>query len=522
MRIALLQMNIDRIGHSFYHPICEVNRSSFKEWESYLEQYRRDGKGDANTSSFFEAWRRAILREALERCETLQVELLILPEYSMRPETVGWLIDELAAIAPQTAVLAGTFRRASRARALGFLSADLARQSIALGAVEALVVPGPALRQGSGAKRSAKVYSRLKKYPSTGLSEFIRPERRMLQAIYNMVEDNDPDLPERLRYIRDLICSEVFVTMAPANIFSTVPALTELYRRFGIPGIEFVDHIIKDVVRIGQDTSPAITRGLMHPRQTVIAVPAATTRPFDHHIFGEAGAKAAGLTTVFTNMAGKGFGKSCFIGHYRSKGVEGSNIWSLQSPYQGRAPGLWTYSFSGGNPLGENETALVVADVNPIDSSPSKPSRQIENQPLSLVAHIPFFLGEQSRDTAPDEPNMLTVDFKAREIAKSILELLASDPVQGSACDIDPEGAANIHKLAAKLAEVDGTAKESIKFRSEGLRVVSMQPHAHPIIPALTDWAYIPYPPTAIAIEVPPVDAADLAGLAEGADANAI
>lgn len=505
IRLAMLQMNIENIGHSFYHPICETNAQRYRDWEVFLERLRKSGKTNGSTESFFESWRRAIITEALERCRTLKVELLVLPEYSMRPDTVSWLAAELEQLAPETSVLAGTFRHPARGDDLQYDTGTGIGRPTSLGAVVPLVVPGPALTSGGTKGRNAKIYSRLKKYPSTGLSEFMRPERRRLKAVYDM-ESYDAALPERLRYVRDLICSEVFMAMAPANIYSSVPALVELHERFANPVTPeyVVEEVLKDIAKIAKDTSPAIAHDLATPRQTIMAVPAATTRPFDHHIFGEAGAKAAGLTTVFSNMGGGGMGQSCFIGHYRSNGVEGSSVWSLQSPYHGRAPGIWTYSFAGGAPIGSEETALVVADINPIDTSPSKPARQIENQPLSLIAHIPFFLGGGGRDDA--------VESRAREVAEMILAL----PPASSACDLDVAGVEALRAITTKLAVVDPRATKSLELRAEGLQVASMQPHVHPAMPVLIDWAYVPKPTGAIEIDVPAMDAIDLEALRAG------
>jgi DNA primase catalytic core len=510
LRIALLQMNVHHVGHSFYHPVCEMTGKPYREWEASLEKLRSDGVApETSLLSLFEARRRAILREALERCATLDVELLILPEYTMRAETVAWLSDELENLGANTSILAGTFRHPARAAPLLYYT-GIAGREVGLGAIVPLIVPGRALGGGDGRSRGARIYSRLKKYPSTGLSEFIRPEDKRLKAVYDMFI-TDREFPERLRYVRDLICSEVFVAMAPANIYSTVPPLLELHERFGSSGSVNADflqkEILADLAQIGKDTSPAIGRPLTKPRQTIMAVPAATTRPFDHHIFGEAGAKAAGLTTVFANMAGEGMGQSCFIGCYRSSGIEGSSVSSLQSPYHGRAPGIWTYRFSGGAHLGKDETALVVADVNPIDTVMSKPARQVEAQPITLVAHIPFFIGTGKAD---DE-----LPRRAGALAKRLLDLDAAVPAALSSCNLTTDQVAELRAIAKDLAKLDKTAETSLKFRAEGLHVASMQPHAHPRMPVLIDWAYVPAPTAAVEIELPLLDAVALTSLDE-------
>lgn len=502
IRIAMLQMNFQQIGCSFYHPICEVSGSKFTDWENNLAKLRQNGTKNKEKTSIFEAWRRKILIEALERCNTLKVELLILPEYATRPDTIAWLAENLEYLAPKTSVLAGTFRHAARAQQLHYASGTA--RPLSLGAVVPLVVPSAAFGRDEQRRRNSVIYSRLKKYPATGMSEFMRPEREPLRAVYG-----EEPVPESLRYVRDLICSEVFVTMAPANIYSSVPALLSLHHRLGVPVAheEVLNGVFKDIELIAKDTSPAIRRDLADPRKTIIAVPAATTRPSDHHIFGEAGAKAAGLTTIFANMAGKRGGESCFIGHYKSERIEGSHVWNLQSPYHGRAPGIWSYLYDGGKPLGEHETALVVADVNPIDTNVSKPARQVESFPISLVAHIPFFL--------EDGPKAAKIAENAEAFARKALALVKTVPGGASAsglssCELDLDGAATVRSLAAELASVDASCRDSLEFRAEGTQVITMQPHVHPAMPILTDWAFVPKPTENPLIEVPDIDAIDL------------
>ncbi len=510
IRIALLQLNTAHVGHSFYHPVCEAADADGSSPEKILKRFRDGIAPSHNGDSMLESWRRAVLREALERCKKLNVELLVLPEYSVRAETVEWIAAELEQRAPDTCVLAGSFRQPAHAGSLSFHSPE--RGLVSLGAVVPLIVPNGPLpdRRGRIKSTTAKILWRLKKYPSTGLSELIRPEEHRLKAVYEM-GDGEAEVPDRIRFVRDLICSEVFVTMSPANIFSTLPVLSELRRRFGSRWDDESHEIdvIKDIREMGLDTSPAIFRGLSKPRKTIIAVPAATTRPFDHHVFGEAGAKAAGLVTVFTNMSMRGGGESCFIGHYKSDPVEGSHVWSMQSPYHGRAPGIWTYEFSGGRKLGNVETALVVADVNPIDTNSSKPSRQIDSLPIALVAHIPFFIDDSNEFDAQGRTKMRAAveDYSAKLL--SYVGKIMKSEVSGiakSTCEISSEDTKQIGLLALELSKIDERASASLEFRAGALPSASFQPHVFPATPALVDWAYIPRPESRTGISVPPID----------------
>jgi len=103
-RVALLQCEVDS---SYRHPafeLCEKANTGF-------ERDKPEGwtlwqlKG-----SCAEERRRAILRTALQACHRFKVDMLLLPEYSVRPETVEWLVSELPTLSPETSVWAGTYR----------------------------------------------------------------------------------------------------------------------------------------------------------------------------------------------------------------------------------------------------------------------------------------------------------------------------------------------------------------------------------------------------------------------------
>ena len=64
-----------------------------------------------------------------------------------------------------------------------------------------------------------------------------------------------------------------------------------------------------------------------------------------------------------------------------------------------------------------------------------------------------------------------------------------------------------IRSIANELAELYKPSRDSLKLRAEGIQVISMQPHAHPKLPLLIDWAYVPHPVAPVEIEVPPLDA---------------
>lgn len=487
LRVALLQMNCNTVGHSYYPPKYENIPLPLKNWEDPLKVKfnEESSQPSAGEPTAPEMWRRAILSEALRRCDILAVDLLILPEYSTRQETIDWIAEELQARDSKTSVLAGTFKHPAGAGKLPERYRGLRDRDVQMGAILPLIIPAAALEGNDRDETESRIYGRLKKYPSTGLSEYIRLESKRLRAVYEMEtrdsddEGHDSAIPERLRYVRDLICSEVFMTMSPANILSVIPSMIGLERAIEGDMAQGKEHfqadIIQDLLCLAKDTSPMQRQELAWPRKTVLAVPAATTRPFDHHVFGEASAKAAGLTTVFTNLAGLPGGKSCFIGCYSATRVEGTVTPGLQTPYCGRSPGVWTFDFPGGKPLDHNETALVVADVKTIDTATTKPARQMDIHPVTLVAHIPFFLAPQEKEKRDD---------MEEELSALCESIIATDPKSDNATK-------QIRDILKALPGIDKNAKALLTFRAELALAPGARHLPRTLMPMLLDWAYV-------------------------------
>jgi DNA primase catalytic core len=430
VRVAILQSSIDL---TYAHPMCETAPKNWPLGESckrsllaalaaskppyydtLSKAISKPGNGHlwdhANVSmpSWAEHRRRRFLARSIDACEDLDVDLLVLPEYSVRPETVSWLRQYLAG--KHVAVLAGTYMQFSNdspdARCSAplsllwpipkeILSDSLVTQNAPTGAIPTNFT-GAAVLQ----------LERRKKYRSVGLNEFIRPGSKPLAPLFvpadlaneisaqhNLTLSTkgivkllaDSRLP--LRHFIELICSEIFLLTSPANYPQIAKDYVWAHRRFGSSSEE--EEVFRDVVRLSEYLSIGGTKD-RSPRRTIAVVPAATTRTADYWIAGQAALLAAGTTTVFCNATGPGLkGGSCFIGRESWKGIDASAGYiSSITPYHGWSKGI--YYSSKEDPLSERDQALVVADIDPIHMSEGKPRPQLLPVPLQLVAYLPI------------------------------------------------------------------------------------------------------------------------------------
>ena len=427
VRVAILQSSIEL---TYAHPMCEV---APKNWPlgdscksdllkglaatkpSYYENLNnaiaKPASGhqwnhvNVSLPSWAEHRRRRFLERAINACEDLAVDLLILPEYSVRPETVAWLRKYLAG--KTVAVLAGTYMQFSSDTPDVRCSAPLnllwpIPEEVFLDSQVAQNVAMP-----TNLTRSAVLQlERRKKYRSVGLSEFIRPSSQPLVPLFvpaDLIDEiasqfnlilgpkgivkllADTRLP--LRHFIELICSEIFLLTSPANYPQIAKDYVWAHRRFGASAEE--EEVLRDVGRLAKYLSIGGTQD-RSPRRTIAVVPAATTRTADYWIAGQAALLAAGTTTVFCNGTGSGLkGGSCFIGRESWKGVDiSAGYISAITPYHGWSKGIYYNSKS--DPLSEDDQALVIADIDPIHMIEGKPRPQLLPVPLQLVAYLPI------------------------------------------------------------------------------------------------------------------------------------
>jgi len=416
-RVALLQW---QVTDSYAHPIAEaglnglpLGKSSQEELCKHLAGNFRDLNKAAKRGAEFHlqneesviSWpehrRRVFLREALRACQYLSVQLLILPEVSVRPDTVAWLKKELRQH-PDLAVLAGTYRHFGDK-----LDAEHLMEKLTL-----LWQPNDELAKALGVKGSSEVFQfqRGKKYRAVAAHELFRPEVTTLKPLFtedgllDALESKRkgswsssdlkaliPELihaPNKLRYCMELICSELFLLTSPANRIPLQQELAKVLKHFSHDPRIAKDLVDNDFKSLGQLLTVAQSK---RERRSVLLVPACTTRSNDYWHAGQASVLASGTATVFCNTSNlHGAGGSCFIGIDSVVQQNGhhAGIVHLLTPYHGWHKGI--LQPNGGGALSKTDQALVVVDLDPVHVVSGKPRPQLLPEPMSLVAYLPI------------------------------------------------------------------------------------------------------------------------------------
>lgn len=472
MRIALFQADLHL---SYLHPFFEACPSEWplsadvkleacnklksdpsknEIYDSLFRAYEKPDSGhhwrgitgpNKKIPSWFEHRRRAILGRVIDSCDAFGVELLVLPEYSVRPETIDWLSDYIKN--KKVAVLAGTYMNFDSEQSRDHLAAKLTLLwPLPEGVSENII---NAIKSSSEyknidldeLKRGTVInFSRNKKYRSIALEEFFRPkygkiEPLFLQNVLTKYIENeiskkigteyklnseivtkllaDTELP--LKHVLELICSEIFLVSSPANYGQMAEDYKAMRMRFGEAADK--DDVFEDVKNLSSYLS--ITGNKKAPRRSILAVPAATSRSADYWIAGQAGFLAAGTATVFCNSVGEKalVGGSCFIGSGSWKAApKAKGYISRITPYQGWSKGI--YFNDRKDALNETDQAVVIVDVDPQNMMEGKPRAQTMPPPLQLVAYLPV---------------IETADWKVND--KSILKSLKISGIKESNVD---------------------------------------------------------------------------------------
>lgn len=418
LRVALFQWRVD---DSYSHPIAEVglcglpmSPTARKELQPHLAGDFKavnlaakrgaeiDWQNDQKVISWPEHRRRILLRQALRACCELKVELLVLPEVSVRPDTVKWLKDELIHY-PGLAVLAGTFRQFEATSS----HPEHLKEKLTL-----LWQPAKAEAEGFGLQGDARVmqFQRDKKYRAVAAHELFRPGSETLAPLYreervldelrgiwtgSRTFDQTKALmlalihgPQKLRYCMELICSELFLLSSPANRRPLLQDLAKVLRLFDKDPAEATRLVDVDIKALGECLT--VTQA-NRERRSVLLVPACTSRSNDYWHAGQASVLASGTATVFCNAVIKGLsvGGSCFIGcDSVQKSKEHPGIVRLLTPYHGWQHGILQPSGQGA--LSEADQALVVVDLDPVHLVSGKPRPQLLPETMSLVAYLPI------------------------------------------------------------------------------------------------------------------------------------
>lgn len=455
LRVALFQWRAD---DSYSHPIAEVGLGGLpltpaaqKELQAHLagdfkavDRASKRGaefhwRDDREVFSWPEHRRRILLGQALRACRELKVQLLVLPEVSVRPDTVEWLKGELLHH-PGLAVLAGTFRQFEAASN----HTEHLKEKLTL-----LWQPAKAEAEALGLQGDARVmqFQRDKKYRAVAAHELFRPGCDVLAPLYReeQVLDGLRDTwigaptfdqtkalmqalihgPQKLRYCMELICSELFLLTSPANRRPLLQDLAKVLPQFGLKATNAAELVERDILALGELLT--VTQA-NRERRSVLLVPAYTSRSNDYWHAGQASVLASGTATVFCNAVSKGLsvGGSCFIGSdsvQRPKNPPG--IVSLLTPYHGWHRGILQPSGQGA--LSEADQALVVVDLDPVHLVSGKPRPQLLPEPMSMVAYLPIVEVLRKEDNARALAAALRGQLKDEEGRQTLERLLTAE-----------------------------------------------------------------------------------------------
>lgn len=493
-RVALFQW---RAEESYRHPIGEVGLGGLPLGKSSRDELRgllmkgdlldvdkaaKRGSEyhwtkDVSVVSWPEHRRRVLLGEALQACHDLGVELLVLPEVSIRSETVDWLKDELRLHYPGLAVLAGTYRQFGRKGELDHLQENLTL----------LWQPDATLARDFGLEGDTATieFKRGKKYRAVAAHELFRPDcsdlaplftedklvgkllalrgKRgewtglQLTALINALVHKSP----KLRYCMELICSELFLLTSPANRKPLEQELAKMLKLFFGDSTQAKDMVSRDLLAVGELLTVVQER---RERRSVLLVPACTSRSNDYWHAGQANVLASGTATVFCNAVHKGSrGGSGFIGiDSVTLQSEHPGIVRLLTPYHGWQRGI--LQANGKGALSDHDQALVVVDLDPVHVVSGRPRPQLLPEPMSLVAYLPIVevvdktLNTKGMTDAIQQPdkdsNQMTSAWKDSDARSKAEAILCAETFLGN--DDEPRDRDEFFKAYLELRQAHG------------------------------------------------------------------
>lgn len=467
--------------------------------------------------SWNEHRRRRLIDEAIRACHKFGVDVLVLPEYSVRPDTVEWLRDRLTQLPnAKLSIVAGTYRLHGTPRDLHFKksfenifgTADRQKVFATSGnsmEKSAYITLLQSLQNESGA---VGVFSRRKKFHSMAMGEFINPSGEdwaPLASLEGLVSATEKaraaagsmpldvravtSMAKQIRPVErmaELICSELFASTHPVNHETIRSEYRALRQRFGYdPGEPKYDLGIVKNDPVFSDISK-LTAALRHDgrpdRRTILVVPACTTRSADYWIYGQSALLAAGLTTVFcaavladakTGLKGGG---SCVIAKSSwSTARETPGHLVVPTPYSGWSRGI--YYNRPEDVLTRKEQAVVIVDIDPIYMNEGKPRPQALPTPVQLVAHLPVveMVDEQRLIEAYTPKNggfkpastLLRSPAQAIKVHETKTVAKAFQPVSAFLDRVGPARLVDSRSVLPNGKELYDEAKDMAKFFSE-------------------------------------------------------
>ena len=416
-RIALFQYRIDS---SYQHP--EAERCQLTEEKTETDHRQIDQQMIENViqadGSCAEFRRRELLEKVMEICSDFDVDILLLPEYSVRPETVEWMREVLddEQKGYKFSIWAGTYRIPV---GYNFSNLHIADKYKLNERIYWHSAPLPVITKNKD-NEAEVIMKKFKKYPAVTLHEDINPTPAywiengfspvMHQYARDLSEKNERELMPYFFDARDdvieVICAELFALASISNYPSFLKesiCAYESYRNKDVQGKnhlysdeykKYEENMLKDIKNFGMFTA-IYQRVNKYLRTPIILVPACTTRAVDYYVFGQGFYLSAGLKTVFCNAVGTGGrGGSCFIGQdsWDNRKITRNPYLMANTVYSGLKPGIYmqTSEYKDRGALGDREQALLICDVSP-DMEKGQPNAESMLDGLSVVAHIPVF-----------------------------------------------------------------------------------------------------------------------------------
>ena len=523
IRAALLQFElIGELGNGYDFPIepeeipenIEENKRQQLRYKKQCQEYQ-----------YQEYRRQEILNQILAACDKLGVEFLVLPEYSVQPDTIVWLKEKLKD--QNISILAGTYRLSDDYKNKNkVISKSYLDSSRSYQAIMSLLIP-----YKYNGKDEVVCLNRAKKYASAAANELISPYQDALTPLFTInkfetellsltdslesqlkdelnsifkettlvtqldkikevLNQNNPKLGVEdiknlyqakhlrvLNFVQEVICAELFLLTNPTNSINLASEYKTLSQKFGKILTESEFDIIRDdldsltqyLSGVGSGNGNDEVRNIGElNRRSIIAIPAMTSRKQDYWIFGQGAMLANGCSTIFCNAVAPPYstGGSCFIG--LDSWIEGES--QSITPYNGWSKGIY---YGRKSEALAQEQALVIADIDPLMMSLGRPRPQSLPAPMKLVAYIPI----------------LEISVEKHEIYSDALKSLEN--VFKSKADlnthINPSNFIQTEKSLKKLFEINKDINFACSDRIKHW-YNNWKKHPQVGIPALTDW----------------------------------
>lgn len=517
-RIALFQFQIDS---SYAHPEVEKCRLKEKKDEQNLLLY----------NSCAEFRRRKLLKPVLLACKDFGVEILLLPEYSIRPETIQWMYETMQQEECKFSIWAGTFRIPAGYHFDGNETIDMAELNEEMFWHSA---PLPIILN-TGNKEAEIIIKKFKKYPAVALKEDINTAPayelydKLSPIIHRYVAEKQtagrrkdaegernvmPYFYDARDDIIELICAELFAVASISNYPSFLKESLTAYSNYKKPNFlenkgiyeQYEKKYLNDVQQFGKYTA-LYQQEERYIRTPILLVPACATRAVDYYVFGQDFYLSTGLKTVFCNAVGnRECGGSCFIGpdSWDNKKIKSDEYFRENTIYHGLKPGIFmqTSEMKNRGALGAKEQALLICDVYP-ELDKRSPNAESMMSAFSLVAHIPIFeeknydycLKKEAKcrycskyEMTKAEERRKATDCALEQIRKHCEKKFKNTVYyHEEASDNDKmKNVVNALKYLGETYQSDGLVERAEYYE----KYYKMYPQAWPP-PALTDWIYV-------------------------------